>query len=161
VAHPAIRAVEYPGARPHPVRDRSAILLPVAIVLVLAVVRVCFTRPIIEDEVAHLPQIERFVAGDWTLVPGLTTIPGHHATLALVATAAGTHSLEAMRTANVVVAALCIGVLALLLRRLHGRVPGHRLLQLAFFPITFPCSRATPTTRTTTSRPTTSCEMGS
>jgi alpha-1,2-glucosyltransferase len=114
------------------------VLLLAGVLGIVALVRWCFTRSTLEDEIAHLPQIERFCRGDFTLIPDLTTIPGYHAVLATIATILGTHSLEAMRTVNVAIAMATIGVTASLLRAVRGRLPAHRLLQSAFFPIAFP-----------------------
>jgi alpha-1,2-glucosyltransferase len=117
---------------------REDVVLYLAIALILGLVLWFFDRSILEDEVAHLPQIEKLYRGDFTLVEGLTTIPGYHALMAGIAKLLGTPSLGAMRAVNLVLSIAGIGVYALLLRAVHGRVPAHRLIQSSFFPIIFP-----------------------
>jgi alpha-1,2-glucosyltransferase len=119
-------------------KGRDDYLLYAAISLVIGMVMLFFNRPILEDEVAHLPQIEKFFNGDFSMVQDLTTIPGYHAFMALIAKLLGTTSLAVMRLVNVVISVVCIGVYALLLREVHGKTPPHRLIQFSFFPIIFP-----------------------
>ena len=112
--------------------------LYLAIVLILGLIRLFFTRDVIDDERLHVAQIDRFVHGDFTLASNLAMTPGYHAFMAFVTKLLGTTSLEAMRTVNVMISAVCIGTFALLLRQVHGRVPAQRLIQFSFFPIILP-----------------------
>jgi alpha-1,2-glucosyltransferase len=112
--------------------------LYLAIVLILGLIRFFFTRVAFDDEARHLAQIDRFIHGDLRPASDLAMTPGYHAFMALVTKLLGTTSLEAMRTVNVVISAVCIGTFAMLLRQVHGRVPAQRLIQFSFFPIILP-----------------------
>jgi alpha-1,2-glucosyltransferase len=117
---------------------RDDVVLYLTIVLILGVILAFFDRRFLEDEGTHMSQIMRLYHGDLTLVGGLTTIPGYHACMAAVARLLGTPSLGAMRAVNLVFSVLGIGIYALLLRAVHGRVPADRLIQFSFFPIVCP-----------------------
>src|SRR5689334_17227873 len=119
-------------------KGNDALAVYLAILFILAITRFFFTRGAIDDEMRHQPQIDRFAHGDFTLADNLAMTPGYHAFMALIARVIGTTSLEALRTVNVVISAVCIGVFALLLRQVYGRVSTQRLIQFSFFPIILP-----------------------
>ncbi|UXY16177.1 Dol-P-Glc:Glc(2)Man(9)GlcNAc(2)-PP-Dol alpha-1,2-glucosyltransferase [Chitiniphilus purpureus] len=90
------------------------------------------------DEQIHQAQIRRFFAGDYTLEPALTTVPGYHLLLAWLIWPFGELTLPMIRGVNMVFGLALIGVFTLLLRRIQGRVELARLVQFVFFPIILP-----------------------
>ena len=107
---------------------------PVALVLVFCFVALA-NNPLVIDEKYHLAQIERFLHGDYR-VPDVTTVPGYHALLALLAGVTGLVSPARVRLLSFVLSAGTLAVFFRLLRELgRDRV---RLATLAFLPIVFP-----------------------
>jgi alpha-1,2-glucosyltransferase len=98
------------------------------------------------DEVVHMPQVRRILAGSWEPDPRLTTWPTYHALVAGVMWLSGAGDLPPgwpLRAARLVSGAfgtLLLGAyLLLLLRRLHR--PGSaavRWVQLTYLPVLLP-----------------------
>lgn len=73
--------------------------LALAALFVVLVVVGAWVWPIglVSDEPQHLDQIARFVRGEWTVNPTLTTVPGFHALVAAGAWLTGARSVFAIR----------------------------------------------------------------
>ncbi|MDD4319099.1 MAG: hypothetical protein PHW10_02125 [Candidatus Peribacteraceae bacterium] len=90
------------------------------------------------DEGFHFEQIELFLKGELRNTGAVTTIPGHHAFLALLSVLTGLRSLLFYRAVT-----LCLGILSVFVfhdiaRRLEPRTALVRTAQYVFLPILFP-----------------------
>jgi alpha-1,2-glucosyltransferase len=113
----------------------AIVLLTVAMSLGLAV----FTQlPVLADESYHVAQIEMFVEGRWELAPSLTTIPGYHAILALVAQLLGRTDVAALRVCSSVLSVAAIVTLFQLSQTAGDDRGGERVLQIVLLPVLFP-----------------------
>ncbi|BCL76964.1 hypothetical protein JHS3_27000 [Jeongeupia sp. HS-3] len=98
----------------------------------------CRNAIIVGDEVVHEAQIRRFLDGDFSIDPRLTTIPGYHLLVAALSWPLGAYSLATVRGIGTLFGIALIVVYALLLRQRSGTVSSQRLVQFAFFPIFLP-----------------------
>ncbi len=122
-------------------RSRRLRLLAAALVVAVhaAVVWAAFRGlPRYSDEVHHLRQIAAFCAGDLSVDPKLTTIPGYHALSALAGRLAGDCSLPTMRAVDLV-----FGLLSVVAFYAAATVSGVgrpvvRALQYWFLPVLVP-----------------------
>lgn len=90
------------------------------------------------DEGWHANQITLFIQGNWTMDPGLTTIPGFHAVVAFIASIVGEHSLGFLRFVSMMISIACVSACRAILMRTTPRLVVVRLVQIAFLPILFP-----------------------
>lgn len=93
---------------------------------------------IVQDEYYHFNQIQRFVAGDVTLNPALTTIPGYHLLMATVIRIFQTDTLIFIRLINSILGlwtVVLFYILAKLIDRKHAVL---KTIQFAFFPLVVP-----------------------
>ncbi|WP_432722866.1 hypothetical protein R0381_001432 [Jeongeupia wiesaeckerbachi] len=116
-------------------RRRHALML--CLIIVLAYVY-CRNAVIVGDEVVHEAQIRRFLLGDFSIDPRLTTIPGYHLLVAALSWPFGAYSLATVRGISTLFGTALVLVYALLLRERFGAVSPQRLMQFAFFPIFLP-----------------------
>lgn len=88
----------------------------------------------IVDEGAHYDEVMR-IGRNLPHTPGQATIPGYHATIAVLCKLAGTWQLPWVRYWHFLV---CLGVILLwgcMIRREGGTIPVNRFLQFVFMPI--------------------------
>ncbi|WP_169307271.1 hypothetical protein [Chitiniphilus eburneus] len=115
-------------------------LYPYALLYVFILI-VAFYFPDISpmaDEGIHLYQIQRFHAGDFTVHPGLTTIPGYHWLMALLAMPWDSPGAVLVRRINAFVALGTLTTLIVLTCQVRGRLCLTRLTQLLFLPVVLP-----------------------
>lgn len=89
------------------------------------------------DEPYHARQIQRFVKGNYDLVSQLTTIPGYHLTIAMVAKMLNTPGIKQLRLISLVFSLISIWVFFLLTKKLDAKNPLLKTLQYVFLPISF------------------------
>ncbi|GHD62602.1 hypothetical protein [Jeongeupia chitinilytica] len=116
-------------------RRRHALMLCLIIALAYFY---CRNAVIVGDEVVHEAQIRRFLLGDFSIDPRLTTIPGYHLLVAALSWPFGAYSLATVRGISTLFGTALVLVYALLLRDRLGAVSPQRLVQFAFFPIFLP-----------------------
>lgn len=95
--------------------------------------------PLRVDEGIHYQQITRFVNGDWTLEPKLTTIPGFHLAVGVILHLFGDYSIQAARQAQLLMSCILLLCLWRSLPRSLSRDDKQLLfLHIIFCPIVFP-----------------------
>jgi alpha-1,2-glucosyltransferase len=93
---------------------------------------------LIEDERFHAQHVHRFLQGDFSLHPKLTTLPGYHVLLYGVARVVGRSKPNVLRQVSTVLGALSVFFFWLAARRLHGRGAPLAAAQLLYLPALFP-----------------------
>lgn len=114
---------------------RGLALFPLVALLALLVLH---DRPVMDDELEHYAQLLRFIEGDWSQQPTLTTIPGYHALIAALAMVTGWSSINAARFFTLLFSLCAVGVFYLLAKEIRGPFAATRSLQFAFMPLLFP-----------------------
>jgi alpha-1,2-glucosyltransferase len=74
-----------------------AMFISIFLIIIVGLIGISF-KGLIADELAHAEQVHRFVINDYTLVKGLTVIPGYHFIIAQVAKLFNVDSLMSFRT---------------------------------------------------------------
>lgn len=92
----------------------------------------------LSDEQHHFRQVLAFAAGDWSLLPSVTTFPTWHLLLSLPVGEFDLPTLEMVRLGNLAAAAAALAAFAALTRELVPEAVGWRTLQLAAFPLFLP-----------------------
>jgi len=92
----------------------------------------------LSDEQHHFRQVLAFAAGDWSLLPSLTTFPTWHFLLSLPLRALDQPTLDVVRIGNLAAAATALAAFAALSRELVPAATGWRTLQLAALPLFLP-----------------------
>ncbi len=90
------------------------------------------------DERDHLDQITRFLQGEKTLNPLLTTIPGYHAMIAMLLKPFPNPTLPLARTITLLLSLCSILVFFFMVKEINPESSFTKTLQYAFFPILFP-----------------------
>ena len=93
---------------------------------------------IIQDEYYHFNQIYRYLSGDYSLNPALTTIPGYHVLIATVLRIFQTNSLGAARLVSFIISLSSIIIFYLLAEHIDRKSSGIKTLQYSFFPLALP-----------------------
>lgn len=124
--------------RPSPDALRLAAAAACVLITAAVVYRALRPLPRYSDEIHHYRQISGFCAGDYTLNPRVTTIPGYHAVSALVGRATGDCSLQRMRLVNAVIGLLSVAAFFAAARAAGAKAPIARALQYLFLPILLP-----------------------
>jgi alpha-1,2-glucosyltransferase len=93
---------------------------------------------LVADERVHLSQIEMLMRGDLEIHERLTTIPGYHAAIALLARMTGTRYASELRVLSALIGLPVIAVFYLTARQLTPRFAAVATLQFAFLPVLFP-----------------------
>jgi alpha-1,2-glucosyltransferase len=106
--------------------------------MVAGVMNLSLRLPPVSDEPHHLAQIRLLMAGEWHIVPTLTTIPGYHAAIASMGSAVGSEDVFLLRACSVAVSVCALAVIFALARAPGDGRAVERLLQVAFLPIFFP-----------------------
>jgi len=89
------------------------------------------------DESTHYRQIRWFLKGNYGLRSDLTTIPGYHAGITLLAKASGSPSPQKIRVISLLVSSLSIFVFFIISKTLKSADPIVRTLQFVFLPVSF------------------------
>lgn len=92
------------------------------------------------DERAHFRQIKLFMRGKYTMTSSLTTIPGYHLTLAVIAEPffGSKHvTPEQLRFISLGLSMLSIGIFYLVAKKIRAGDPLIKTLQYIFLPLTF------------------------
>jgi alpha-1,2-glucosyltransferase len=90
------------------------------------------------DEYFHFKQIQIFYQGKFEVDPYITTIPGYHLVLAVIAKIFGISTLSFLRTINFILSFLSIVTFYCLVSRLDYDQRSLITVQYIFFPILFP-----------------------
>jgi alpha-1,2-glucosyltransferase len=91
------------------------------------------------DEYAHMPQLERFLRGDWSVMrDAMTTVPAYHASIALVMRALGLEGLGAARVVTGLWSLVAIVGFVRLRRAVLGHDDWIGNAQFAAFPLVAP-----------------------
>lgn len=89
------------------------------------------------DENVHLRQINRFLKGDWEILPSLTTIPGYHVAMALIAEAIPHPTLNDIRLISLALSLGSLWVFFTIAKTLETKNPLAKTLQFIFLPVSF------------------------
>lgn len=89
------------------------------------------------DESDHIRQIHRFMNGNYHVMSSITTVPGYHAVIAIVASMFGNPSPEQIRLISLVFSLLSIRIFYLSAKKLGAKDPYTRTLQYVFLPVSF------------------------
>jgi alpha-1,2-glucosyltransferase len=97
-------------------------------------------RPLglIGDEGIHALQVRNFAFSRWELTDGLTTIPGYHLVLAVLALLTGVTTAHGLRLVSLAMSLPATAVFFMLARRVAPTGAGWATAQLHFLPILFP-----------------------
>lgn len=90
------------------------------------------------DEGWHAHQISMFMHREWAIDPGLTTIPGFHAIIAMIASLIGEESIGFLRFLSMIISILAIEACRRILLKISPHLVIVRLCQIALLPILFP-----------------------
>lgn len=96
------------------------------------------TESFFGDEGFHMAQLERFLAGNFSIHGELTMLPGYHAILFAAAWGTNLHSLNFFRFVTLIISLLSVAIFRAILRQTSTPWSGTRTLQYAFLPILFP-----------------------
>ncbi|MCP4398961.1 MAG: hypothetical protein GY801_16885 [bacterium] len=97
-----------------------------------------FEVPPLADENHHVKQIDRFLNGNFHQLSTLTTIPGYHAVLAILAKASTLHELAHLRAFSLILGLAAVGVFYACARRNIPERAAQRTLAFFLLPIFFP-----------------------
>jgi alpha-1,2-glucosyltransferase len=90
------------------------------------------------DEHTHYDHITRFAKGDFSIGSKLSTIPGYHALMAVIAAAFGISSVAGLRLVSLGIAILSIVIFYVAARHFSPKNAHIKTLQYGFLPILFP-----------------------
>ena len=93
---------------------------------------------IIQDEYFHFNQISRYLAGDYSLNPAMTTLPGYHILVAAILKIIHSDSLANARLITFVLNLSSIAAFYLTVNLLDRKSAVIKTLQFSFFPLVFP-----------------------
>lgn len=93
---------------------------------------------LVQDEYYHYNQIERFIIGESSINPALTTLPGYHLLMATFIKIFQINTLAFVRLLNVIFGLLTVGIFYKVVKIIDPKHAVHKTLQLAFFPLTLP-----------------------
>ncbi len=122
-------------------RSRTQNVLLIALILIITLPLLLSIRQdtnLHVDERDHLDQITRFLKGEKTLNPLLTTIPGYHLILATLLKPFPNPALPLARTLTFIFSLLSILVFFLIVKKIDPTSLFTKTLQYAFFPVLFP-----------------------
>jgi len=114
----------------------------IAVIFGLSFVLLLDTDPRI-DETVHYPQIAKFMVGDFTLMPSLSTIPGFHAFMAVIGKVIGLPTLVSndnlipFRLICTLISLASVFVFFLIARKIDEKNALIKIGQYAFLPIMF------------------------
>jgi alpha-1,2-glucosyltransferase len=109
----------------------------ISMVLLLAFSTIKNTQPLV-DEISYFRVIGRYLSGDLSLEPSISTLPGYHLFMAGVAYLTHLSSLAGLRFINLVISLFSILAFYALIRSVHGESRPLKLYQYIFFPLLFP-----------------------
>jgi alpha-1,2-glucosyltransferase len=89
------------------------------------------------DEGTHVHQIKHFIQGDYRILSDLTTIPGYHFAIAMIAKMFKHPSIKQFRLISLTLSLLSILVFYLATKRINAKNPAIKTLQFIFFPLSF------------------------
>ncbi len=118
-----------------PVLRLALYLFPLLLLLAFLFIQ---DNALLNDEPDHYRQVEMFLQHDWNLHPGLTTIPGYHALIALMSALTGWTTPAAARFFTFLLSLCAFGTFYLVARLLCGRFAPVPTLQFGLMPILFP-----------------------
>ncbi len=122
-------------------RSQTQTFLLIALILIITLPLLISIRQdanLHVDERDHRDQITRFLQGEKSLYPLLTTIPGYHLILAMLLKPFPNPTLPLARTLTFVFSLLSILVFFLIVKKIDPASVSTKTLQYAFFPILFP-----------------------
>ncbi|MDP1833422.1 MAG: hypothetical protein Q8L11_00620 [Candidatus Moranbacteria bacterium] len=96
-----------------------------------------FSQETFVDEKTHLRQINRFLKGNFEIIPSLTTIPGYHAVIAFFVHFFKHPSLAFVRFVSLLLSSISLVLAYLISKKLDSKYPLIKTLQCAFLPISF------------------------
>lgn len=108
------------------------------VVVLLAGYTELLDNPAMVDEIQNRGQAYAFAAGDWTVNPHVTVVPGYHVVLAGMCRVTGWTSLAGMRFFTLLFSFGAVAVFSMLARLLSIDDPPTRSLQFVFLPVLFP-----------------------
>jgi alpha-1,2-glucosyltransferase len=132
---PARRLISHLIPRPRVPRALAALLFAVALGSGLWVAK---ALPPLGDEPHHVAQIRLFLLERWVVTPALTTIPGYHALIALIARVVGLEDVAHLRVYSFAISLTTLCLIFSLARRAGDDREVERLLQIGLLPILFP-----------------------
>lgn len=95
-------------------------------------------NPVMVDEVQNSGQVSSFAAGNVSIDPLITMIPGYHLVLAFLCAVTGWESVAAMRFFTMLISGFAVGAFFASARAMHVQRPALRTLQFSFLPVMFP-----------------------
>jgi alpha-1,2-glucosyltransferase len=117
-------------------------LTPITLFLLVLIFLLCLSRmrevPPLVDEIYHQQQIARFLRGDISLEPMISTLPGYHMVVAGIAYILRRDSISDLRSINLGLSVLSALVFYLLTFLTYGEYKPLKLFQYLFFPVLFP-----------------------
>ena len=121
----------------HPIMQQGLSLL-----LVMTVMGICFfaARTMEErgDESFHYAQIERYVAGDYSMNPAITVLGGFHVSATIFGRLIGNSTKEDIRLFVLLISGATMLLFWSLVRSFEPQASTMRTLQFVFFPLLFP-----------------------
>lgn len=96
-----------------------------------------FSQDTFVDEETHLRQINRFLKGNFEILPSLTTIPGYHIVIAFFVHFFKHPSLALVRFISFLLSSSSLLAAYLISKKLNSKYPLIKTLQCAFLPVSF------------------------
>lgn len=90
---------------------------------------------IIQDEYYHFNQIERFVIGESSINPALTTLPGYHLVMATLVRIFQINNLAFLRLLNVIFGLLTVSIFYKVTKIIDPKHAIYKTLQFTFLPL--------------------------
>ncbi len=114
------------------------LVLVVLLTIAIGWVLIYRARTTFGDEYASLPQIQRFLAGDWSVQKNLAVPPVYHALVAGLARLFGVSSIDGLRLISLLLSLPVVPLFHLCARKIDPDSATVRTLQLLFLPILLP-----------------------
>ena len=120
--------------------SRKILIFTIVIILFITIPSFLLIKDshLIADEKVHYEQITFLIQGSNTLNPYLTTLPGYHTTIAILASPFNSYPIPLIRTLSFLISLTSIIVFYFTAKEINKSSAELKTLQYAFLPILFP-----------------------